>query len=146
MCLANDSTNADAQLLCVDAKVDFNNVPAEDANNREARAELAKVCEFHKRLRREELSKEKESFSFASTLAACRAEFQRKGRLGPGIRQQDCRGVGPAMISLAFGGERFVDVRTECWSRGRPDRILRLDLFPWLRRPHHLPSCPRLET
>jgi len=70
MCLALDSTNAEAQLLCVDAKADFNNVLVEDANNREARAELAKVSEFHKRLRREELSKEKESFSFASTLAA----------------------------------------------------------------------------
>jgi len=70
LCLAHDSTNAEAQQLCVDAKADFSAVLAEDANNRTARAELAKVSDLYKRLRREELSKEKGSFSFASTLSA----------------------------------------------------------------------------
>jgi len=84
LCLAHDSTNAEAQQLCVDSKADFNAVLAEDANNRTARAELAKDSDLYKRLRRQELSKEKGGYSFSSGDQGEGRLERRLGQEGPG--------------------------------------------------------------
>mmetsp|Transcript_49931 Transcript_49931/g.129602 ORF Transcript_49931/g.129602 Transcript_49931/m.129602 type:complete len:736 (+) Transcript_49931:2-2209(+) len=63
-------SNAEGQRLLGEAKADLLAAAEKDPQNREARAELKKVQDQLRQLKREEVASEKRQFSFASTLAA----------------------------------------------------------------------------
>mmetsp|Transcript_130068 Transcript_130068/g.324241 ORF Transcript_130068/g.324241 Transcript_130068/m.324241 type:complete len:816 (+) Transcript_130068:133-2580(+) len=67
---AKMAKNAEAQALLGEAKGDLLAAIAEDAQNRDARAELKSVQERLKTLKREEIAGERRNFSFGSSLSA----------------------------------------------------------------------------
>mmetsp|Transcript_11433 Transcript_11433/g.26431 ORF Transcript_11433/g.26431 Transcript_11433/m.26431 type:complete len:800 (+) Transcript_11433:73-2472(+) len=74
MLLAKAAPNAEAQELYTTAKADFTKVMQLDPKNRDAHTELGSAQQELKRLKKEEVAKERKEFSFASTLSGLGAK------------------------------------------------------------------------